>query len=283
MKNLILILTFIPSLIFAQTFVYQGSIGKFNYTSSFYITANGIMYITDSGDNEIISMDTLGNRIKSFGGYGWSDNSFDHPADVFANPLTVYVADKNNHRIKRFDKNLNFISSLYTRDSDDSAERFGYPLSCATSNQGDLYVTDSENERIIKFDSFGKFEQNFGGMDAGKYMLNTPTQLAVSSNNNIYVIDDSVIVVFDQFGNGIKKIHFDSPLKCIRILFDNLIATSQEKILYLNLNLIDEEFSELKLIGLNEKFEIVSAILFGNNLYVLTPNSILVFKEAGKS
>jgi hypothetical protein len=282
MKNLILILTFIPFLVFAQNFIYEGSVGKFNYTSSFYITANGLIYVTDLGDNEIVSIDTLGNKIKSFGGYGWSENSFDHPVDVFANPLTVYVADKNNHRIKRFDKNLNFISSLYTRDSDNSAERFGYPLGCATSNQGDLYVTDSEDERIIKFNNFGNFEQNFGGLDAGKYVLNNPTQLAISSNNNVFVIDDSVIVVFDQFGNGIKKIHFDFPLNSIRILFDKLIVTSIDKILYLDLNLTYEEFSELNLIGLDEKPEIISAILFGNNLYVLTPYSILVFKEAGK-
>ena len=278
MKKLFTLVIFISSFSIAQNFVYSGSIGKFNKASSFYIAANGKIYITDTGDNEVISIDTLGNKLKTFGGYGWGENSFDHPADVFADPLTVYVADKNNHRIKRFDRNLNFISSLYTRESDDPAERFGYPLSCATSNQGDLYVIDSEDKRIVKFDNFGNYKQNFGGLDAGNYMLNDPKQLAVSSDNNVFVIDDTDIIIFDQFGNGIQKINFETALNSIRILFNKLVVTTRDKIFYMNLNSVDQKLSELKLIGLDEKPELVSAILFGNNLYVLLNDSILIFK-----
>ena len=58
-----------------------------------------------------------------------------------------------------------------------------YPVSCATSNQGDLYFIDSENKRIMKFDIFGNFILNFGGFDAGKYQLSNPKQLAISSWN----------------------------------------------------------------------------------------------------
>jgi hypothetical protein len=282
MKIFILIFISFSSFICSQNFIYSGSIGNFNKTSSFYLTANGIFYVTEVGDNEIISIDTLGKKNKSFGGYGWGDNSFDHPADVFADPLTVYIADKNNHRIKRFDKNLNFISSLYTRESDNPAERFGYPLSCATANQGDLYVVDSEDKRIIKFDNFGNFKQNFGGLDAGNYMLNDPKQLAISADNNAFIIDGSELVVFDQFGNGIKKINFEKILNSVRILFNKLIVTTEDKIYFVNLNSVDQKLSELKLIGLEEKPQIVSAILFGNNLYVLSTDSIMIFKQAGK-
>jgi len=279
MKKLFTLVIFISSFSIAQNFVYSGSIGKFNKASSFYIAAIGKIYITDTGDNEVISMDTLGNKLKTFGGYGWGENSFDHPADVFADPLTVYVADKNNHRIKRFDRNLNFISSLYTRESDDPAERFGYPLSCATANQGDLYVVDSEDKRIIKFDNFGNFKQNFGGLDAGNYMLNDPKQLAISADNSAFIIDGSEVVVFDQFGNGIKKINFQKTLNSIRILFNKLIITTEDKIYFVNLNSIDQKLSELKLIGLEGKPQVVSAILLGNNLYVLSADSILIFKQ----
>ena len=169
-----------------------------------------------------VMFDTIGNNLKSFGGYGWDENSFDDPSDVFADPLTIYVADKNNHAIKRFDKNLNYLSSLNTRESDNSEEQFGYPLSCATSNQGDLYFIDSENKRVMKFDIYGNFITNLGGFDAGKYLLSNPSQLAIASSNNIYVIDKLNIVVFDQYGNGISIINVDKKLKSIRILFDQL-------------------------------------------------------------
>ena len=162
----------------AQSFEFSQSIGKFERASSFYITANGLIYVSDSGKDEIVMFDTIGNNLKSFGGYGWDENSFDDPSDVFADPLTIYVADKNNHAIKRFDKNLNYLSSLNTRESDNSEEQFGYPLSCATSNQGDLYFIDSENRRVMKFDIYGNFITNLGGFDAGKYLLSNPSQLS---------------------------------------------------------------------------------------------------------
>ena len=106
MKKILVLFLAISSLTVAQSFEYSESIGKFNRASSFYITANGLIYVSDSGSDEIILLDTLGNQMNTFGGYGWDENSFDDPADVFADPLSIYVADNNNHKIKRFDKNL---------------------------------------------------------------------------------------------------------------------------------------------------------------------------------
>ncbi len=278
MKNSIVLFLLCTSFSLAQNFSYVNSFGKFSRASSFYISANGLIYVTDSGKDELYLIDTLGNVLKSFGGYGWSDNSLDDPRDVFADPLTVYVADKNNHRIKRFDKNLNYISSLFTRDSDNSGENFGYPLSCATSNQGDLYVLDSENKRVIKFDIYGNYKQNFGGFDAGNFVLNNPKQLAISSNNNIYVIDGNEIVIFDQYGNGVQKISFDNELNSIRILFNQLVITSENKIFLSNLNLPEAKLSEINLVGLEDNPDVVSAIYFNQNIFVLSNNTIHLFK-----
>jgi DNA-binding beta-propeller fold protein YncE len=279
MKKIFALCFIATSVILAQNFEFSESIGNFNKASSFYITANGLIYVSDAGKDEIILLDTLGNKLKSFGGYGWDENSFDDPADVFADPLTIYVADKNNHKIKRFDKNLNFIYSLYTRDSDIQEEQFGYPLSCATSNQGDLFFIDSDNKRIMKFDIFGKFIMNFGGFDAGNYQLSAPTQLAVSSANNVFVIDGSDIVIFDHFGNGNRIINVESKIKSIRILFDQLVICTEEKIY--NTYLKSENSKLIEVDTLNHKFnsQIISAIIINSKLFVLTSNELLVFNQ----
>ena len=167
---------------YSQGFIYSSSIGKFKDASSFCITSAGFIYVTDSGTNEVYKLDTLGNVLKYAGGYGWDDGMFDNPSDVYANPLSVYVCDKNNHRVERFDKDLNYIWQLNTRNSDTTGQRFGYPLGCAVSRQGDLYILDSENKRIVKFDLFGNFALNFGGYDAGIYSLVNPKKIAVSDN-----------------------------------------------------------------------------------------------------
>lgn len=263
----------------AQSFEYSESIGKFNKTSSFYITANGLIYVADSGRDEIVLLDTLGNQLRTFGGYGWDENSFDEPADVYADPLTIYVADKNNHKIKRFDKNLNFIYSLFTRESDFQQEQFGYPLSCATSNQGDLFFIDSENKRIMKFDIFGEFKMNFGGFDAGKYQLSNPSQLAISSSNKVYIIDGSDIVIFDNFGNGNSIINIEKPIKSIRILFDQLVICTGKDIYHSYLRSAESNLNKLKIEGLEFSDQINSAILLNNRLYVLTLKELLIFNQ----
>ena len=279
MKKLFILYILISSTGLAQSFEFTESIGKFIKASSFYITANGLIYVSDSGSDEIILMDTLGNKLRTFGGYGWDQNSFDDPADVFADPLNIYVADKNNHSIKRFDKNLNYLSSLYKRESDFSQEEFAYPLSCATSNQGDLYFIDSENKRIMKFDIFGNFIMNFGGFDAGKYQLSNPKQLAISSGNNIFVIDGSDIVIFDNFGNGNRIINLENEIKSIRILFDQLVICVGDKIYHSYLRATESSLTEIQTSGIEINSQIISAILLNNTLYVLNSDELLIFKQ----
>ncbi len=279
MKKLFILYILISSTGLAQSFEFTEAIGKFKRASSFYITANGLIYVSDSGSDEIILMDTLGNKLRTFGGYGWDQNSFDDPADVFADPLNIYVADKNNHSIKRFDKNLNYLSSLYKRESDFSQEQFAYPISCATSNQGDLYFIDSENKRIMKFDIFGNFKVNFGGFDAGKYQLSNPKQLAISSSNNIFVIDGSDIVIFDNFGNGNRIINLENEIKSIRILFDQLVICVGDKIYHSYLRAAESNLTEIQTSGIEINSQIISAILLNNTLYVLTSNELLIFKK----
>lgn len=277
MKKFFIFFTLFTSFTLAQNFVYSESIGKFNKASSFYITANGLIYISDVGTDEVYMLDTLGNQLKTFGGYGWDDNSFDQPVDVFADPLSIYVADKNNHAIKRFDKNLNYLSKLNKRDSDLIEERFGYPLSCATSNQGDLYLIDSENKRALKFDLFGNYKINFGGLDAGIYQLTNPLQLAISGTNNIFIIEGKDVIIFDDFGNGINKINLDKNLKSIRILFNQLVICTSDEVYHADLKSKEIKLYKINLDDYTLADSIVSSILLNKKLYILTQNEILVF------
>jgi hypothetical protein len=274
--KILVIILIITNPISAQQVEYLYSIGKFKTASSFYISASGVLFVTDSGHDELVSLDTLGNILKSTGGYGWTENAFDDPVDVFATTLNVYVADKNNHRVQMFDRNLNFISSLSARDKDNSAEIFGYPLGCAVSNQGDLYILDSENQRVIKFDLFGNFIQNFGGFDAGNYQLKNPIAIAVSPNNLIHVLDESGIIIFDSFGNGIGKIESDDNIKSIRIIFDNLTINSNDRVYFHNLRSADNILSEINISNFNN-MTILSSFVYNNKLYILTQKEISVF------
>lgn len=262
----------------AQKNEFLNTATKFSDATSFHITSNGFIYVTDKGNDEVIQLDTLGNIIKDIGGFGWNSSQFDEPVDVFADPLSVYVTDKNNHRIQRFDRNLNFISLLTTRERENPDEKFGYPLGCVVSNQGDLYVLDSENKRVLKFDLFGNFQMNFGGIDAGAFRLKAPTSLAINSSGNIYVADENSIILFDQFGNGINKISLPDRIKSLKIIFDQLVIVTENSILYSDLSKDASGNSATVIFSKNDQLrEIVCGMFFNNKIYLLTPKSISVF------
>ncbi|HSW53793.1 MAG TPA: NHL repeat-containing protein [Ignavibacteriaceae bacterium] len=274
-----LLFLLIGTVIFPQKFQLENKIGRFVNASSFYINSAGFIYVSDINTDEITVLDTLGNLVKNIGGYGWRQSAFDNPADIFADALKVYVADKNNHRIQRFDKNLNFNFQILTRQSEVEQERFGYPLSAVMSNQGDIFILDSENSRIVKFDIFGNFLQNFGGYDYGNYALQKPVQLAVSMQNNIFVIDGNQIIMFDQYGNGSGRITGIDEFTSIRIVFEWLTVTSQDKIYIANLRSPEMSLKEILLEGIEDNLEIVSALIFNNKLFVLSKKEILIFNR----
>jgi len=264
---------------FPQKYKFDNTIGQFKNASSFYINPAGFIYVADISTDEITAIDTLGNLLLKIGGYGWRESAFDNPVDVFADALKVFVSDKNNHRIQRFDKNLNYSFQIYTRESDIEEERFGYPLSAVMSNQGDVFILDSENSRIIKFDIFGEFIQNFGGYDYGNYALQKPLQLAVSKKNNLFVIDGNQIIIFDQYGNGVGKISGTKDFTSIKIIFDWMTVTSDENIYVTNLNSPELNLKEILLDDAPEGIKIVSTLIFNNKLYLLTKKEILVFNK----
>ena len=264
---------------FAQNYVLDYSFGKFYSASAFAITSSGFIYLADDGSNSLLKLDTLGNIIKEIGGYGWSESTFDTPADVYADPLKVFVCDKQNHRVKNFDKDLNFIYEFYTRESDFSEERFGYPLSCGVSSMGDLYILDSENIRILKFDLFGNFIQNFGGFDGGTFALKNPEKLVVNSNNSILVLDDSVLVIFDQFGNGKDKINLGNSFTSLKISVSHLTLNNEKDIYISSTENGKYALNKINLITPDGGMKILSCTIFNNKLYVLTPKEFLVFNK----
>lgn len=276
MKKLFLIFNLFICVSFPQKFFFSESIGNFENASSFYISSDGFIYITDKGKDEVVQLDTLGNLLEDVGGFGWNQSRFDEPVDVFADPLSIYITDKNNHRIQRFDRKLNFISQLYSRENENLNERFGYPNGCVVSNQGDLYVLDSENKRVIKFNLFGNYQLHFGGIDAGEFSLQSPKAISISSNGIVFVADNKILFAFDQFGNGLMKLKFDEVINSIEIIFDRMILTTKDKIFLADTYQEKIEFRKLELVS-ETHFKIVSALLFNEKIYILTPTNILVF------
>jgi hypothetical protein len=162
----------------------------------------GNIYVLDREKNTLCQYDKNLKLVREIGGEGWEGERFDRAAGLWArNGIDVYVADYGNHRIVRFDRSLNFVSSFSTRESDNPDERFGYPSDVAVSRLGELYICDTENSRILRVDRQNNVAGSFGGFGAGKGRLLAPLQIEVSPQDAVYVVDGKRIVIFDVFGN----------------------------------------------------------------------------------
>jgi DNA-binding beta-propeller fold protein YncE len=84
-------------------------------------------------------------------------------------------------------------------------EQFRFPLGIAVDSTGHVYVADSENARIQKFDSDGNFITKWGSWETGHF--SQPSGVAVDSTGNVYVTDEinDSVQKFDSSGNFITK------------------------------------------------------------------------------
>lgn len=177
------------------------------------VDVTGTLYILEARSATLSLYDQNLRLIASTGGPGWENGRFDQPSGVWArNGLDIFVADYGNHRIQRFDRQLAFVSALSTRDNDDPDQRFGYPTDVALSRQGDLYVCDGENQRVVRINRLSQVEKIIGGFDAGKGKLDRPTRIAAGPKDDLYVLDGRRILVFDAFGNFLVSL-YDSMWK----------------------------------------------------------------------
>ncbi|MBU0558063.1 MAG: NHL repeat-containing protein [Bacteroidetes bacterium] len=277
MKSIIITFLLSSASLIAQNFIFVNEIGDFEEASSFSINPSGFIYVADVESNEVAKLDTLGNVNKFVGGYGWSISSFDEPVDVFANTLHVYIADKNNHRIQIFDKDLNFLSEFASSNVDREENKFAYPTSCGVSKQGDFFILDSDNSRIIKYNLNGNYILQIGSFDAGQYALNDPKKFAVSNSEKIFVAEKEKIIVFDVYANALNNFLTGIENKNINITAEHLCINSNNEIKILTLTSNSQSLISFIPENLMKNENIVEVSLFRKKLYVLTEKRILIY------
>jgi len=168
------------------------------------IDIDGNLYIADTGNNRVLKLSQDGKLLRQVGGFGWGKEQFDNPVDVWVeNGLDVLVVDYNNRRVERYDKDLNYISSLYNDETAPATAQFAFPVAVALSSHGEILLADAEFQRIVRINSFGKVLGSFGDYDAGDGVLASPMKILISARDEIFVADSARrhVVKYDYFGN----------------------------------------------------------------------------------
>jgi sugar lactone lactonase YvrE len=145
----------------------------------------------------------------------------------------LYVADSRNHRILHIGSDGNLIKAWGTFADQQAGNvpigTFNEPWGVAVGPDGSVYVSDTWNHRIQKFDAngqpikmWGQYGQPSPDIPESKTFFWGPRGIAVDSKGHVYVADtgNKRIVIFDSDGNyitefgtaGLDPGQFDEPV-----------------------------------------------------------------------
>ena len=185
---------------------------QFHYPSGMAVDVAGNLYIADTGNHRIRKVDATGTITtiagRTFSGDGGpaSQAQLSEPEGVAADRAgNVYIADSNNHRIRKVDATGTITTIAGTGESGFSGDggpasqaQLSLPRGVAVDGLGNLYIADRSNSRIRKVDLTGTITTiagsgayGFGGDGgpASQAQLSEPYGVAVGGLGNLYIGD----------------------------------------------------------------------------------------------
>ena len=147
-----------------------------------------------------------------------NDDVFNLPEAAAVGPSgNIDVADTNAGRIEVFSSTGALLESFGTRpnsNGDDAAAStstltLNKPAGIAADSSGNLYVADTNDDRVLQLSTSGQVLMQIGG--DGKNLFNHPSGLALDTSGDIYVsdTDNHRIEIFNSSGAFING--FDLP------------------------------------------------------------------------
>ena len=193
---------------------------KFNYPRGVAIGPNDEIVIVDK---EVIIFDKDLKLIRTFG-QGSGDSKLNYPDGVAVGHNVIAVSDYDDHVVKKFSLQGDYLSKFGSRGSGDG--QFDGPQGLCFNSKGLLYVVDNDNYRVQVFRE-NVFLFKFGSKGHNPGDFQDPCYIAVDSSDQVYVTDcsrDGGISVFSEDGHFIKRINCKLPYAICIAPDDHIIA-----------------------------------------------------------
>ena len=194
--------------------------GQFDSPRGVAVAPDGSVYVVDMRNARVQRFGRDGAFLKQFGSLGrgdgqlWRESGRGPTGIAIDRDGNVYVADTWNHRIEKFGADGAFLAKWgnYSNlvSSPPMTDRAGFfgPRGIAIAPNGEVYVTDTGNGRVVVFDQGGAFLREFGSKGKGPDQLDEPVGIAVSADGSrVYVADsnNARVSVFDPQGQPVAQ------------------------------------------------------------------------------
>lgn len=190
---------------------------KINGPEGITVDNEGNIYIADTRNHCIRKVDSKSGIITTIAGVGTPGYSGDlgpatsaqlnYPWDIALDSNgNIYIADLQNHRIRKVDKNTGIISTVagtgyggYNGDGQPANAASLYtPSGVSIDSLGNIYIADATNNRIRKVDKATGIISTVA--DKSSAGLLSPTDVKVDNAGDLYITD--------TYNNQVKKLTF---------------------------------------------------------------------------
>jgi sugar lactone lactonase YvrE len=195
----------------------QGGTASFDMPIDVCVDAQGNIYVADN-KNHVIRKITAAGTVSTFAGSGVSGNAdgtgtaaqFEEPYGICADAQgNIYVADNVSSRIRKITPagvvtTIAGSAGTGMLDGNVSVAKFDQPNDVVVDAQGNIYVSDYNNNRIRKITPAGAVstlagtQQGFEDGSATQAKFYKPGHICLDSQGNLYVAD--------RYNHRIRKI-----------------------------------------------------------------------------
>jgi DNA-binding beta-propeller fold protein YncE len=192
----------------------QRTVFVFNFASKTLSTIDGVsapagialdaqenVYVVDSAKKSISVFGRDGKLLRELG-----DPSVVRPVGIAVDSRhrRIYLVDTGDRdskeqNVKIFDLDGRKIGAIGGAPGGDFGQ-FSYPTMAVVDGEGNVYISDTMNSRVQKFDPDGKFVASFGQLGSNWGEFDKPKGVALDSFGNLYVVDSgwSNVQIFNQ-------------------------------------------------------------------------------------
>ena len=161
------------------------------------------LYVVETAKKRISVYDRAGKRIRAM-----TDPSVARPVGIAVDKARgrVYLVDTGDQHSEASVVHIFNLKGAYVgkigHGKGDRNDQFINPTYATVDAEGNLYVSDTLNSRVQKFDASGKYLMTFGGLGDAWGYFDKPKGVAVDSFGNLYVADSgwSNVQIFNPKG-----------------------------------------------------------------------------------
>jgi sugar lactone lactonase YvrE len=174
------------------------------------------IWVVDTTNNRVERFNLSGSYISQFGSSGTGNGQFKTPNGTGVDSSgNIWVVDQGNNRIQKFNSSGSWLvtvpASGCTNGSPPACTagsgngQFNQPSGASVDSSGNVWVDDTNNNRIQEFNSSGSFVLTFGtacGHSCSNGQFNLPNGIGVDGSGNVWVSDTGNARVQEFNGSG---------------------------------------------------------------------------------